>query len=334
MPTSLQPPAGGLRAVDDRHAESRCSAAHAPHQRPSRRSRQRCQRHRRCLPALDGWQRSSSTWMASSRTRPPSTATPGSRPWTRTSSGGPAWTTVVTPARLPASVATAPSMRTTTDATWTESHARRASATSWPPVTLWLPEGEPGDPPGFETVSGLGLLKNGVFLQRAAREGVEPVASTVEFVDRLLATGRRVAVISASENATQVLRAAGVLGRFGVKVDGLDARRLQLPGKPDPAIFLEAARRLGEAPGRVAIVEDALAGVQAGVRGGFAFVLAIDRAGFGRGARRRWGFARGPTTWPSCSKAPEDLVRWTSARPARAARCRGRSRSATGSRAR
>lgn len=147
---------------------------------------------------------------------------------------------------------------------------------------LWLPEGEPGDPPGFETVSGLGLLKNAVFLQRAAREGVEPVASTVEFVDRLLATERRVAVISASENATQVLRAAGVLGRFGVKVDGLDARRLQLPGKPDPAIFFEAARRLGEAPGRVAVVEDALAGVQAGVRGGFAFVLAIDRAGFSR----------------------------------------------------
>jgi trehalose 6-phosphate phosphatase len=145
---------------------------------------------------------------------------------------------------------------------------------------LWLPEGESGDAPGYETVSGLGLLKNGVFLKLAAREGVEPVASTVEFVDRLLATGRRVAVISASENATHVLRAAGVLGRFGVKVDGLDARRLQLPGKPDPAIFLEAARRLGEAPGRVAIVEDALAGVQAGVRGGFAFVLAIDRAGF------------------------------------------------------
>ncbi len=146
---------------------------------------------------------------------------------------------------------------------------------------LWLPDGEPGDPPGFETVSGLGRLKNGLFLQLASSEGVEPVASTVEFVDRLLATGRRVAVISASENATQVLQAAGVLGRFAVKVDGLDARRLQLPGKPDPAIFLEAARRLAEPPDRVAIVEDALAGVEAGARGGFAFVLAIDRAGYG-----------------------------------------------------
>jgi alpha,alpha-trehalase len=145
---------------------------------------------------------------------------------------------------------------------------------------LRLPDGEPGDAPGFETVSSIGRLKNEMFLRRIARDGVEPVASTMEFVDRLLAAGRGVAVISASENATQVLEAAGVLARFGVKVDGLDARRLRLPGKPAPAIFLEAARRLGEAPGRLAIVEDALAGIQAGVRGGFGFILAIDRSGF------------------------------------------------------
>ena len=94
-------------------------------------------------------------------------------------------------------------------------------------------------------------------------------------------TSSRVAVISASENATEILEAAAVLGRFEVKVDGLDSRLMQLPGKPDPAIFLEAARRLGGSPARTAIVEDALAGVEAGVRGGFAFVLAIDRAGFG-----------------------------------------------------
>ena len=145
---------------------------------------------------------------------------------------------------------------------------------------LWLPDGEPGDAPGWETVSSVGRLKNDAFLRRIARDGVEPVASTVEFVDRLLAAGRGVAVISASENAAQVLGAADVLARFAVKVDGLDARHLRLPGKPDPAIFLEAARRLGEPPGRTAIVEDALAGIQAGVRGGFGFILAIDRSGF------------------------------------------------------
>jgi beta-phosphoglucomutase len=39
-------------------------------------------------------------------------------------------------------------------------------------------------------------------------------------------------------------------------------------GKPDPAIFLEAARRLGLAPGRCVVVEDAPAGLEAARRAG------------------------------------------------------------------
>jgi beta-phosphoglucomutase len=39
-------------------------------------------------------------------------------------------------------------------------------------------------------------------------------------------------------------------------------------GKPDPAIFLEAARRLGLAPGRCVVVEDAPAGIEAARRAG------------------------------------------------------------------
>jgi beta-phosphoglucomutase len=36
-----------------------------------------------------------------------------------------------------------------------------------------------------------------------------------------------------------------------------------LPGKPDPAVFLEAAERLGVAPERCLVIEDSIAGVQA-----------------------------------------------------------------------
>ena len=143
-----------------------------------------------------------------------------------------------------------------------------------------LPDGSPDDPPDRETVWGLGNRKDHMFLAEVASGGVEPFPTTVEFVRRLAAAGRRVAIISASRNATEVLSTAGVLGLFEVKVDGVDSTALGLAGKPDPAIFLEAARCLGVAPERAAIVEDALAGVEAGVRGGFAFVLAIDRAGF------------------------------------------------------
>lgn len=146
---------------------------------------------------------------------------------------------------------------------------------------ITLPEGTPADPPSAETVCGLGNRKNAFFLERMAQDGVRPFATTVDVITSVRERGLRTAVISASENATDVLASADVLELFDVKVDGTDAARLGLPGKPDPAIFLEAARRLGVAPARAAVVEDALAGVEAGRRGGFGLVVGVDRAGFG-----------------------------------------------------
>ena len=57
-----------------------------------------------------------------------------------------------------------------------------------------------------------------------------------------------------------VLEAAGLRDLFDAEVDGVEAARLGLAGKPDPALFLEAVRRLQMAPTRAAVVEDALAG--------------------------------------------------------------------------
>jgi beta-phosphoglucomutase-like phosphatase (HAD superfamily) len=50
---------------------------------------------------------------------------------------------------------------------------------------------------------------------------------------------------------------------------------MPLPGKPDPAMFLEAARRLGVRPARGVVFEDATAGVEAGRRGGFGLVIGV-----------------------------------------------------------
>ncbi len=146
---------------------------------------------------------------------------------------------------------------------------------------IHLPHGEPTDPPERETVCGLGNRKNAAFLASIAEQGVRAYPTTVEFIRHLRAAGCRVAVISASENASEVLRAAGVRGEFRVKVDGSDAARLGLPGKPDPAVFVEAARRLGVPVGRTAVVEDALAGVEAARRGAFPVVVGVDREGSG-----------------------------------------------------
>lgn len=145
---------------------------------------------------------------------------------------------------------------------------------------IHLPEGDPADSPDAETVCGLGNRKNGYFLDELERNGVEPFESTVHLVRSLQRLGIGTAIISASENATAVLRAAGLGDLFPVQVDGLVARRLSLAGKPDPAVFLEAARELGAVPERAIVVEDALAGVEAGRRGGFAHVIGVDRTGY------------------------------------------------------
>jgi beta-phosphoglucomutase family hydrolase len=142
-----------------------------------------------------------------------------------------------------------------------------------------LPYGEPGDGPDVETVHGLGNRKDQYFLARLQDDGVVVFASTVELVRRLQAIGLGTAVFSASRNCRQVLEAAGLGDLFGVRVDGVVAAELGLPGKPDPATLLEAARRLGAAPARAVVVEDALSGVAAGRRGGFGLVIGVDRVG-------------------------------------------------------
>jgi HAD superfamily hydrolase (TIGR01509 family) len=148
-----------------------------------------------------------------------------------------------------------------------------------------LPVGEPEDDPGAATVWGIGNRKNVEFQRHLAEEGVEPFASTVELLRALRRQGVRTAVFSASRNCVPVLRAAGVEELFEAKVDGIDAAELGLPGKPDPATIVEVGRRLGVEPGRAAVVEDALAGVEAGRRGGFAVVIGVDRGGDGEGLR-------------------------------------------------
>jgi alpha,alpha-trehalase len=74
-----------------------------------------------------------------------------------------------------------------------------------------------------------------------------------------------------------VLRAAGMLDLFDVRVDGNDAAAIGFPGKPAPDVFLEAARRLGVEPGEAGVVEDAISGVMAGRAGGFGLVVGLDR---------------------------------------------------------
>ncbi|MEX0581205.1 MAG: trehalose-phosphatase [Mycobacterium sp.] len=141
-----------------------------------------------------------------------------------------------------------------------------------------LPWGTPADAADEDTIYGLGNRKQRHFVQQIAA-GVPVYESTVALVRRLADAGVAVAVFSASRNCAMVLASAGIADLFGVRVDGVVAEELHLPGKPDPAMLLEAARRLGVRPGRAVVVEDAEAGVTAALAGGFGLVIGVDRTG-------------------------------------------------------
>ncbi len=143
---------------------------------------------------------------------------------------------------------------------------------------ITLPYGDPDDLPGGETVCALGNRKDAYFRQEVERRGVAVFDSTLELIRKLRGAGLKTGVFSASQNANATLVAAGAMGFFDAKVDGTDAAALGLRGKPDPAMLLELARRLGVAPGRTAVVEDAIAGVPAGREGGFAVIIGVNRS--------------------------------------------------------
>jgi len=140
-----------------------------------------------------------------------------------------------------------------------------------------LPYGAPEDMPEAETICGLGNRKNSFFREHLKKYGVTSFKSSLDFVVKLKSKGMRVAVISASRNAREVMAAAGIKDIFDKVVDGIDSAELGIKGKPAPDIFLEAAKRLDVAPDRAAVVEDALAGIEAGKAGGFSPVIGIDR---------------------------------------------------------
>lgn len=143
---------------------------------------------------------------------------------------------------------------------------------------ITLPDGHPVDEAEADTVSGLAKKKDAYFSALLAVKGVEVYEDGVELLHSVRAHGFQTGVVSASRHCRAVLAAAQLLPFFDVCVDGQESRRLGLKGKPDPAGFLEAARRLGVAPSEAIVIEDALAGVEAGRRGAFGFVIGVDRA--------------------------------------------------------
>ncbi len=142
-----------------------------------------------------------------------------------------------------------------------------------------IPEGDPADPPEASTIHGLGKRKDALFERLLHRVGVNVYASSIALVRALREEGIRTGTVTSSRHGREVLRSAGIESLFDKRFDGIDIDELGLKSKPDPEALLECAKALGVSPGRSIVIDDAVAGVEAGRNGEFGLVVGVDRGG-------------------------------------------------------
>lgn len=89
----------------------------------------------------------------------------------------------------------------------------------------------------------------------------ELLPGAVSVIERARARGVKCAICSASKNTPIILERLGITDYFDSIIDGNRTQK----AKPDPEVFLLAARELGAANSECVIFEDSLAGIQAGL---------------------------------------------------------------------
>lgn len=86
-----------------------------------------------------------------------------------------------------------------------------------------------------------------------------------ELLEEIRASGLKNALGSASKNAAEVIERLGIRDLFDAISDGFSVERQ----KPAPDLFLHAAGQLGLSSAECVVVEDAAAGIEAAIAGGF-----------------------------------------------------------------
>lgn len=120
-------------------------------------------------------------------------------------------------------------------------------------------------------------------LEALIRAGaVSPFPDALRFIAAALGAGFRLAAASSSKNANAMMRplrlASGLplLDAFSANVCGRDLAH----GKPDPEMFLLAARELQASPDQCLVVEDASAGIAAAKAGAMRSIAVARRGDF------------------------------------------------------
>ena len=109
-------------------------------------------------------------------------------------------------------------------------------------------------------------MKNQWYLDSIQDMGPEEILPGVlDFLEDLRSKDIKMAVGSASKNAKTIISKIGIGHFFEIIVDGLMVSRT----KPDPEVFLLAAKHLGSKPSNCIVFEDSFKGIEAANEGGF-----------------------------------------------------------------
>lgn len=142
---------------------------------------------------------------------------------------------------------------------------------------LNIPEGDDGDAQDAETIHGIAARKNAEVLARIRKDGVHVYPGSRRYLEAAERAGLRRVVVSSSANTAEVLESTGLDRFVEHRVDGNTIVEQGLSGKPAPDSFLAGAKLVDVEPGRAAVFEDATSGVEAGHRGGFGYVIGVNR---------------------------------------------------------
>jgi beta-phosphoglucomutase len=125
-----------------------------------------------------------------------------------------------------------------------------------------------------EEIRYIGNAKEERYRACVHRAGIEPLPGVRDWLSRLHAAGWRQAIASSGPrlNSETILAVLGLGDTFDIIVGAEDVAH----GKPNPEVFLTAAARLGIAPDRCVVVEDAPTGIEAARRGGMRSVGVLN----------------------------------------------------------
>jgi HAD superfamily hydrolase (TIGR01509 family) len=148
-----------------------------------------------------------------------------------------------------------------------------------------LPEGDPSDAPGTETVHGLANRKNQALLRRLDEHPVVAFDAARSYLELAHDAGVQCAVVSASANTETILERTRLADLIDQRVDGNTMQAEHLRVKPAPDTLLAACRMLGVEPQRAAAFETTRAGVAAGRAAGFDLIVGVDSGDGAEGLR-------------------------------------------------